>query len=50
MPTACSIRDVVNAAWIARLRKWDAPEDVGAIESSAMKLCRRIAARGSENE
>ena len=49
-PTGSSIRDVLNAAWIARLRKWDAPKDVEAIESSAMKLCRRIAATGSEDE
>jgi hypothetical protein len=51
--TGSSIRDVLNAAWIARLRKWDAPGDVEDIESSAMNLCRRIAGlpgRGSEDK
>lgn len=43
-PPHSSIRDILNAAWIARLRKGDAPEDVKAIESSAMKLCQLIIA------
>ena len=52
-PPGCSIRDVMNAAWIARLRQWDTPQTVEAIEGSAMDLCRQVAglaARRSEDE
>jgi hypothetical protein len=37
---AYTIRDVMNAAWIARLREWSHPKTVALVERSAMTACR----------
>lgn len=38
-----TIRDVMNAAWIARLRHWDNPDKIALAARSAMAACHEIA-------
>jgi hypothetical protein len=40
---AYTIRDVMNAAWIARLQQWDNPDMIARAARSAMTACHEIA-------
>jgi hypothetical protein len=41
------LRDVVNAAWVARLRRWEEPDEVQRVGTAAMDACRAILAARS---